>query len=310
MFTVDVVHKGLRLSSRFPWPIGIVSFMAFPQLMKTEGDVVGCLRAIAEDPFFDGMEVAQLTDEQWAEAREFLAGKKVARGLQPDLLSAKLDLNSADSDARRKAVDYVKKEMALAAGRGIKTVAICSGPDPGPSRRRLAKKILVRSLEEICEVAKGRDMEVLLEPFDVEHDKRLLIGPLDEALEIVGFVRERFGNLGILWDLSHAPMLKEEPQILGKAKETLMHVHVGCAKETESGLKDTHPVFYSKGAVNAVEELAALITTLIEIGYNRMISFEVRPEEGQTSEAAIACSKAALMAAYSKVVVDSLRPAP
>ncbi|MEM2904673.1 MAG: sugar phosphate isomerase/epimerase family protein [Candidatus Bathyarchaeia archaeon] len=308
MFTVDVVHKGLRLSSRFPWPIGIVSFMAYPSLMRGEGDIVGSLRAIGEDPFFDGVEVAQLTDEQWTQATEFLAEKKVARGLQPDLLTGEMDLNSADNDARRRAVDYVKREITVASSRGIRTVALCSGPDPGVARRRLAKKVLARSLEEICEAAKGKDVEVLLETFDVEHDKKLLIGPMEEALDIVGFVRERYRNLGILWDLSHAPMLKEGPQVLRKARDALMHVHIGCAKETEAGLKDTHPAFYSKGAVNAVEEVATLIRTLLDIGYNGMVSFEVRPEEGQTSEAAIGCSKAALISAYSKVVVESLRP--
>ncbi len=308
MFTVDVLHKGLRLSSRFPWPIGIVSFMAFPSLAKGEGDIVGCLREIGEDPFFDGVEVAQLTDGQWAQARGFLAEKKVARGLQPDLLAGKLDINSPDSDTRRKAVDYVKKEIALAASRGITTVALCSGPDPGPARRRVAKKVLARSVEEICDVAKGRGVEVLLEPFDVQHDRKLLIGPLEEALEIVEPIRARFGNLGILWDLSHAPMLNEKPQVLEKAKDALMHVHVGCAKQTESGMVDTHPVFYSKGAVNAVEEVAELIKTLLSIGYGRMVSFEVRPEEGQTSEAAIACSKAMLMTAYTRIVSESLKP--
>jgi len=308
MFTVDVLHKGLRLSSRFPWPIGIVSFMAFPSLAKGEGDIVGCLREIGEDPFFDGVEVAQLTDGQWAQARGFLAEKKVARGLQPDLLAGKLDINSPDSDTRRKAVDYVKKEIALAASRGITTVALCSGPDPGPARRRVAKKVLARSVEEICDVAKGRGVEVLLEPFDVQHDRKLLIGPLEEALEIVEPIRARFGNLGILWDLSHAPMLNEKPQVLEKAKDALMHVHVGCAKQTESGMVDTHPVFYSKGAVNAVGEVAELIKTLLSIGYARMVSFEVRPEEGQTSEAAIACSKAMLMTAYTRIVSESLKP--
>ena len=103
-------------------------------------------------------------------------------------------------------------------------------------------------------------------------------------------------------------MLNEKPQVLEKAKDALMHVHVGCAKQTESGMVDTHPVFYSKGAVNAVEEVAELIKTLLSIGYGRMVSFEVRPEEGQTSEAAIACSKAMLMTAYTRIVSESLKP--
>lgn len=308
MFTVDLVHKGLRLSSRFPWTVGIVSFMAFPSLMKGEGNVVGSLKQIADDPYFDGLEICQLTDEQWEKSKGFLAGKKVARGLQPDLLTGKIDLNSTEPEIRRKAVDYVKREIGVAASRGIRTVAVCSGPDPGTERRRLAKKVLARSLEEICATAKGRGVEVLLEPFDVEHDKRLLVGPFDEALELVEFVRERHDNVGLLWDLSHAPMLKEVPEVVEAAGNALMHVHIGCAKETGSGMKDTHPVFYTKGAVNSVEDIARLIRTLLKMQYGRMVSFEVRPEEGQTSEAVIACSKAVLMSAYARVVGESLGP--
>jgi len=50
-----------------------------------------------------------------------------------------------------------------------------------------------------------------------------------------------------------------------------------------------------------------LLKKLIEIDYKGMVSFEVKPEEGQIAESVIATSKGVLISAYSKVVSQILR---
>lgn len=307
MFTVDFGYKGLSLSSRFPWGIGIVSFMAYPSMMRGEGDIPDFLKKIGEDPFFELVEVCALTDAQWSQAKPFLAGKAVARGLQPDLLMGKMDLNSRSAAERARAVHYVKREVDVAAARGISTVALCSGPDPGAPLRGEALEALVESLTEICGYAAGENVLILLENFDRDHDKRLLIGPTDEALQVIKRVRPKHGNIGLMWDLSHAPLLSEEPSVLKSAGDLLMHVHIGCAKETSGKRLDTHPVFYAPGAINAEADVAALLRQLWDMGYKGMVSFEVRPEEGQTSEGTINLAEAVLMDAYRLMLLEVLR---
>jgi len=281
--------------------------MAYPDMTAEKGDIIGSIKTIAGDPFFDGVEICGVTEEQWTAARSLIGPKTVARCMQPDLLVEKLDLNSTNSDDRRKAIELVKKETDLSAKRGIKSLAICSGPDPGPGRRSEEKSLLAESLDEICEHADEKGVNILMETFDRDWEKKLLIGPMADCLDVVKEVRRKHSNLGIMWDLSHGPLLDETPDILDIAKDFLGHIHVGCAKKIGGRYLDTHPVFYREGAENGIEEVASLLKKLIEIDYKGMVSFEVKPEEGQIAESVIATSKGVLISAYSKVVSQILR---
>ncbi len=306
MFTIDIPYKGLVFSNRFPWKIGIVSFMAYPDMMAGKGDIVNNIKTIVKDPFFDSIEICRLTEEQWAAAKPLIGSKTVARGMQPDLLSGKINLNSTNRDDRRKAIELVKKEIDLTTTWGIKNLAVCSGPDPGPERRTKEKGILAESLEEICKYGAEKGVKIFLETFDRDWDRKLLIGPIDDCLDVVKKVQRKCANISVMWDLSHAPLLNETPEVLDSAKDFLGHIHIGCAKKVGDKFLDTHPVFYREGAVNGVEEVASLLKKLLEINYNGMVSFEVKPEEGQTAESIITTSKGVLFSAYSKVVSEIL----
>ncbi len=306
MFSVDLKVKGLLFSSRFPWKVGIVSFMAYPEMMAGKGDVVGNIKTLAEDPFFDGVEVCRLTEEQWREIKKFMDGKIVARGMQPDILTRKINLNSSESNIRSEAVNLVKREVERAASMGINRLAVCSGPDPGSERRGEEKELLIDSLSDICGYASKRGIEIFLEAFDRDWDKKLLIGPLSEAADVVRKVRKEHDNISLMWDLSHAPMLDEKPWMLEEVKDVLGHIHIGCAKKVGDRYIDSHPVFYTAGAVNGIGEVAELLRTLLKIDYKGMVSFEVKPEDDQTAEGIIATAKGVLISAYTIVAGEML----
>jgi len=307
-FSLDIVHKNLPLSVRFPWEVSIVSFAAYPETIQGRGDVVGSVEKILGDVFFDGVEVSVVSESAWSQIRPLLRRKWIARGCQPDILINKLDLNSSNSSARTEAINRIKLEIEKAGERGMGAVGVCSGPDPGQGRREDAKNLLAQSLVELCKRASQYNMNVVLESFDRTYDKKLLIGPLEEAIEVIEKVRSTCRNIGLMWDLSHAPMLDEKPEELKKAKGWLMHVHIGCAKKVDNTFKDTHPGFHTKGAVNTEDDIARLLKILWEIDYRGRIGFEVKPEEHQTSQEIVNCAKGVLMKAYQNVAMDILEP--
>ena len=308
MLSVRVRKDGIDACYIFPWPVSIVAFMANPRFLKGEM-IRETVETLASDPFFDMIEVSPLTSEQWREAEKAIegAGVVVAVGAQPVVLMQGKNPSSLDEAARKEAVEAIKKVVEESAAHGVKSVAFCSGPDPGVGKRREAKEALIRSLKEIAEFAKDLGVTVILETFDRDWDKKQLIGPIDEALEVAKAVREEFGNFGLMWDLSHAPMLGEKPEDLKRVTEYLAHIHVGCTKKLPDGtLKDWHPGFYRPGALNGVNEVRDLIRALHEIGYRGAVGFEVKPEEGQEWLEVVHAAKGVLYTAFARYV-DELR---
>lgn len=307
MFSVSVRRKNMLLTAQFPWPVGLVGFMAFPELMTgSKEEKERALRALAEDPFFHIHELGPLEDELWAEAKKMLDGKTVVRCLQPDILGQKLDIGSTDRSERRKAVKYVTDEIEKAAKLGLKAVAMCSGPDPGPAGRDEAVRNTLDSLRTICRSAAKHNLKVVFELFDRDYDRRLLMGPTKEAVDILRTLKAEYGNIGLLWDLSHAPMLHESPSVLEGVVDLLAHIHIGCAKKTDKGFLDSHPGFYTPGAVNGVDDVAELLKTLYRIGYTGAVSFEVKPEPTQTSLEIVNTAKGVLVTAYYKALESIL----
>ena len=304
-FYVSTEVSGVEVVARFPWKVGIVVFMAFPETMKNKG-VKEAITTLVEDGFFDELEFQVYPDEVWREVEPVLKRRNLIIGaaLQLDVLTMKLNLNSRNEEERRKAIDHIKKRIEEASNRGINNVALCSGPDPGPGAREEEKKLLADSLIEICKYAKRYGSRIILEAFDRDYDKKLLIGPIREAAEVIREVRKECDNIGLLWDLSHAPMLKEGPEILRDYKDLLYEVHVGCAKRVNGGFLDTHPTFYTPGSVNGIEEVARLFKVLLDIDYKGVVTLEIKPEEHQTSLEIINNAKGVLLSAFEKVVKE------
>ena len=93
---------------------GIVHFMAFPATMKGEGPILETCRQILADDFFEVIEISWVKDPAVrAKLKGLLAsaGIEAKHGGQPRLLSQKLDLNSADEAARRRAIDEIKRAV-------------------------------------------------------------------------------------------------------------------------------------------------------------------------------------------------------
>jgi len=294
--------------------------MIFPETLRGEGPILETMSKITMDEFFGAIEVSWVKDPE--------TRVKVGKLLEPTYLDVvfcggppillqKLDMHSLDPAVRRVAVKGIKGLVDEAYTVGAKILITCSGPDTAQEKRGQAKSLLIESLKEVCAYAEQRagdyTLFVTLENFDKEYDKRLLIGPTTEAVEIAEAVRREHKNFGLTVDLSHLPLLKETSEgALLTSKDYLEHVHIGncvMADKAHPLYGDQHPRFGVKGGENQVEDLIAFLRALKNIGYfgkktvTRLpvVSFEVKPSAEETSEVVIASSKRVFLDAWARL---------
>jgi sugar phosphate isomerase/epimerase len=279
--------------------------MAYPETIRGEGPIVETVATIAEDPFFQAIEIGWIKDPSVRpQVKSVLQdfGMKVGHGAQSALLLQGLNLNSFDEVERARAVDQLKSNIDEAKEIGAKRVAFLSGKDPGEGDRERALDLLVDSTLQACEYAAGKGLALTCETFDRDIDKKCLIGPSDYAVAYAERIRDEYPDFGLMYDLSHMPLLYEKAnEALPTLRDVLVHIHVGnCVLDPESpGYGDLHPRFGFPGGENDVEELAEFVRVLFEVGYlnketseRPWVGFEVKPQsESEDSAELIATTK-------------------
>jgi len=288
--------------------VGIVQLMAYPEM-----DTVESIRKIAEDEFFGAIEIATAPEEIKDEVMQILGASHLVIGYvgQPLLLNNKLDLNSLVPQQREAAISMIKGGVDEAYMLGARQLAVLSGPAPAKSKYDQAKELLVDSLSQICSYAQSKgNLGITMEIFDREYDKKCLIGPTPEAVEVAKKVKRNYPNFGLMIDLSHLPLLKEKPDYAVKtAKNYLAHVHIGnCILKNKShpAYGDKHPPFGLAAGENDVEEVRLFLKALMEIGYigagkQNVVAFEVKPLAGQNPDVVVANAKRTLMEAWARL---------
>jgi sugar phosphate isomerase/epimerase len=304
----------MNISWRKYLKVGLVHFMAFPQTLKGEGPVLETLEKVLSDDFFEVVEITTIQDKEVRQkARAMLESSKVVvtYGGQPVQLVNQLNLNSFEAGERGQALNRCKACIDEAVEMGASGVAFLSGPDPGADRRKEATDLLFDSLNQLCShAARLGDIKVVVETFDYDIDKKALIGPNADAARLSGRLREKHSNFGLMLDLSHLPLQHESiEQGLNAARDHLVHAHIGnCVMRDKNhpAYGDQHPRFGIPGGENDVAEVADYIRTLMKIGYlkenqPRILSFEVKPMPGESSEIVLANAKRTLRDAWELV---------
>jgi sugar phosphate isomerase/epimerase len=292
--------------------VGIVHFMAYPECMNGAGPVAETMKKICEDEYFAAVEVTHVADD--AERKGAIeatraAEMKVSFGAEPILLGGDYDLNALDPERRRAAVDRMRMALPEAAEWRPQHFAVLSGRTVAQDDMREAKAMLMGSLKEICERSRrGPKLPIHLQTFDrLPFGKNRLIGPTDEAVEIADQVEPYFPGFGLCLDLSHLPLLDESPEsALKTAAPYLRSVHIGnCAMKDPDhpAYGDEHPLFGADGGETGIDELAAFLKVLIDLGYlgegkHNNVTIAVKPFGEQTSEDVLDGSKQALDAAW------------
>jgi len=300
--------------------VGIVHPMAFPECLGGEGPIIETLSAIASDPFFSAVEVGWMKDakvrQQAADVLR-VSGIEVIFAAQAALMQQDLSLCDLDEATRAQALDGAKQLVDQAYELGASLMAVTSGPDPGEAERPRATEALIDSLKQLCQYAQEKAEEsmlsISLENFDRDVDKRQLVGPTKEAAEIAETVWNECSNFGLTMDLSHLPLLNERiDEAALSAVDHLIHVHIGNCVLGDSAAPaygDKHPRFGTPGSSVGVEEVRRFLEALVYAGYFKrntpttmpVVSFEVRPAEGEQPELVIANAKRTLMQAWAQL---------
>ena len=290
--------------------LGIVHFMLYKDTITGGGSRASLLELIAS-PEFDAVECSWIDRDDVrrsvAEARR-KSGKTLAFGAQPVLLTQRLDLNSADEEQRRAAVDAVKAVIPQAYELGAESFALLSGPAVSPADRQNhqnAMENLVRSLIEIADaLAERGSIPLVLETFDqLPYGKNRLIGPNRDAARIAREVRKSHPGFGLMIDSSHLPLQGETPREAWEAVgEYLVHAHMGNCIMNKSGHPmngDAHPPLCHPQGENGIDELADYLSVLYRGGFlNRedrpVLSFEVARDDTSSPDAAEAVLRQSL----------------
>lgn len=297
--------------------MGIVSFMAYPEIMKGENPIAESLIKILKDPFFSLVEITHIKDESERKKIKSLieiSNIRVGFGSQPFQLMNKLNLNSRDNQDRKNAVLKINELLNEAYGFGCISFALLSGQDPESDiERKKETEILISSLKEICtynndlSIKYGKSpIPIVLEVFDrVKYGKNRLVGSTSLAVAIAKQIKKDFPYFGLMLDLSHIPLLAEDyKEAIILAKNYISHIHIGnCIKKDSSHIAygDEHPRFCINCGEVFIKDVAGFLSILNSIGYfnkkDKYISFEVKPLPGEDPDLVIAGSKRVLMEA-------------
>ncbi len=288
--------------------VGIVQPMAFP-----ETDTVEAIQKIAEDEFFGAIEIATLPESIRENVKSILEYSQLVLGYvgQVTLLNQKLDLNSLVPQQREAAIAQMKAGIDEAYYLGAAQFAVLSGPAPAREKFQQARELLVDSLSQLCGYAQSKgDLRVTMEIFDREYDKKLLIGPTTEAVEVAREVKRQYANFGLMVDLSHLPLLKESAEhAINLAASYLAHIHIGdCVLKDKNhpAYGDKHPPFGLSAGENGVEQVKLFLKALLDAGYigegkQNVVAFEVKPLSGQSPEVVVANAKRTLMEVWARL---------
>lgn len=298
--------------------LSLVHFMAYPETMRGTGPILDTICQVADDGFFTGIEVGWNHDP--ATRKQVRAALQSAHlparfGAQPSLLSQKLDLNSSDPEKRACAVNQLKECLNQAAELGLDNLSTVSGIDPGEEQRAEATRLLADSVHQVCEHGRGLGIAITLETFDREVDKHALLGPATEAAAFSALMRRDYSDFGIMYDLSHLPLLGEDVlPALTTLQDHLVHAHVGnCVTVPgREAFGDTHPRFGFPGSANNVDELTEFLRALFQIGYLKegragakpWIGIEVKPQTGETTAQLLAHTRQAWTEAWARLDVN------
>jgi sugar phosphate isomerase/epimerase len=297
--------------------LGIVHPMMFPQTIKGEGPMLETLGHVLMDPIWEIVAIRPPNDLSLREAMVAMLSQahvQTAFVATMPMMAQDIRLSALDEPTRLAAVESTKKLVDEAYFFHCPTMMIASDKDPGPGLRDKARAALTRSIIELCRYARSKasnyTLKLVIENFDRDIEKKFLIGPTHEAVEIANEVCRETPNFGICLDTSHLTLLGETlAQAYQMAKPHVVEVHLAnCTFRNPHDplYGDNHPRFGYPGGEYDAPQVAACLRELFGVGYldakgersKPPVIFEVKPAPGESSDMVLAGTKRVFMEAW------------
>lgn len=293
--------------------VGLIHFMAYPNTMRGEGQILETIKKIVVDDYFSAIEITTIKNEAEREKVKRMletSHMTIAYGGQPRLLTTGLNINDLNENGRQQALNILKEGIDEAYEMGASGFGFLSGKYP-EDKKEEAYQALVKSTKELCAYAKNRgNMKVALEVFDYDVDKKSLIGPANLALRFAKEIRNEYDFFGLMVDLSHIPLIHEAiEESLLPVKDYIIHAHIGNCVVKNVDLPaygDEHPRFGFPNGENDVEQVTEYLRCLMKIGFLNdknppIVSFEVKPFGDEDPDIVVANAKRTLNEAWARV---------
>lgn len=179
----------------------------FQPIMHDEAVLLDAAERIIDQGDIHMLEIAPLYDKK---SRNHFRNLIEQNNMQSLLWGAHLlwaenlnTLSSLDKVAREQAVRRTLYLLDLSVETGCTYLGVPPGDDPGEALRSEGKKALADSLMRIAEVAEKYNMKLLLEPMDRYAHKKAIIGPINEAVEWIAPIHDKYPNVFLHWDSAH-----------------------------------------------------------------------------------------------------------
>ena len=300
----------MRESIHKYFKVGLIEFMAYPAGLRGEDpDILARIKQIANDDYFDAIEVTWIKDPKTrAQAAKLMetAHMTVCYGAQPRLLTTGLNPNHLDESERLKAEATLIEAIDEAEALGAKGMAFLSRQWEEATKKESYAQLL-KTTRKLCDHAKPKGIMVELEVFDYDIAKSSLIGPAPLAARFAADMRTTHNNFGLMIDLSHIPMTYESPEFVVRTlRPYLTHFHIGntvCTDPAAAGYGDEHQRFGFPGGSNDVQEVLTFLRVLKNEGFFKpedpyVLSFEVKPWQDEDPDLTVANAKRVLNRAW------------
>ncbi len=258
----------------------VQNLLTFPGWKGETAEGLELAHRLLSDPFFEAVEVGWITDpEIRKQVRKWVvgSGKEVTYCTGPVAFGEGLDINSRDEGLRIKSVERLKQLADDALDYDAKILVISSGANTEPTKRGEAFRMLTESINELCafcrEIRRDKPMIVSVELFDWEIDKKLLLGPVEDAVRFSERIVRDNSNFSLTLDLSHLPLMGTAAEkAVPLCMPYLQHIHVGnCVVKDANHTKygDKHPVFGIDGGEIGRAEVQNFFKVLDSNGYTK-----------------------------------------